>query len=231
MTALSAVMSRAAARAKGEDFRIDPAIGPSDLLSLARRRGMMALRGRIRFAGTAHHPFVGRAVTIRARRKIHLGAGVTLADGCVVDAVSVHGVHLGDNVTVGRNTRIECTGSIRTIGWGIDVGDSVGMGTDCFYGCAGGITIGTDTIVGNFVSFHSESHVIADRTTPIRRQGVSHRGITIGDDCWIGAKATILDGARVGRGSVVAAGAVVVAGEYAPFGIYGGVPARRIGDR
>ena len=231
MTALSTVMSRAAARAKGEDFRIDPAIGPFDLVSLARRRAVMALRGRVRFAGRAHHPFVGRRVSIRARRKIHLGVGVTLADGCVIDAVSVHGVYLGDNVAVGRNTRIECTGSIRTIGWGLDVGDSVGLGTDCFYGCAGGIRIGDDTIVGNFVSFHSESHVIADRTTPIRKQGVSHRGITVEEDCWIGAKATILDGARVGRGSVIAAGAVVVAGDYPPFGVYGGVPARRIGDR
>jgi len=32
--------------------------------------------------------------------------------------------------------------------------------------------------------------VIDDITKPIRVQGVTRKGIEVGDDCWVGAKAT-----------------------------------------
>ena len=60
--------------------------------------------------------------------------------------------------------------------------------------------------------------------------GVLWKGIHVERDCWIGAKATILDGVTIGRGSVVAAGAVVTK-DVCPFTIVGGVPAREIGKR
>ncbi|WP_396266548.1 acyltransferase [Gordonia sp. p3-SID1431] len=53
----------------------------------------------------------------------------------------------------------------------------------------------------------------------------------MGRDCWIGAKATILDGVDMEDGCVVAAGAVLTRGRYEAYGIYGGIPARRIGTR
>jgi acetyltransferase-like isoleucine patch superfamily enzyme len=56
---------------------------------------------------------------------------------------------------------------------------------------------------------------------------VNRKGIVVGDDCWIGAKVTFLDGAHVGKGSVIAAGAVV-RGEIPPYSIAVGVPARVI---
>lgn len=51
--------------------------------------------------------------------------------------------------------------------------------------------------------------------------------IRIGDDCWIGARATILGGVSIGNGAVVAAGAVV-AKDVNAFCVVGGVPARFI---
>jgi maltose O-acetyltransferase len=53
--------------------------------------------------------------------------------------------------------------------------------------------------------------------------------VTIGDGCWIGARATILPGVTIGPGCIVAAGAVVNR-DCAPDGLYAGVPARRIRD-
>ncbi len=105
------------------------------------------------------------------------------------------------------------------------------MGASCFYGCAGGITIGDDTIFGNFISLHSENHNYSDLDIPIRLQGVNRQGISIGKDCWIGAKATILDGVKIGNGCIVATGAVVTKGSYPDFSILGGVPAKIISKR
>lgn len=50
--------------------------------------------------------------------------------------------------------------------------------------------------------------------------------ITIGDDVWIGAGATILKGADVGNGCIVGAGAVVTSGKYPDNSILVGNPAR-----
>jgi acetyltransferase-like isoleucine patch superfamily enzyme len=104
----------------------------------------------------------------------------------------------------------------------------VGLGSNNFYGCAGGIEIGDDTIIGNFVSLHAENHNYEDLDRLIRLQGVKHIGIKIGKNCWIGAKVTILDGAIIEDGCVIAAGALVPAGVYRSNGIYGGVPSRLI---
>jgi maltose O-acetyltransferase len=52
-----------------------------------------------------------------------------------------------------------------------------------------------------------------------------HGSIEIGDGAWIGSRAVILPGVRVGPGAVVAAGAVVTK-DVAPDALVAGVPAR-----
>jgi len=49
-------------------------------------------------------------------------------------------------------------------------------------------------------------------------------------DAWIGFGTIVMQGIRVGRGSVVAAGSVVTK-DVPPYEIWGGVPARKIRDR
>ncbi|MBX7275810.1 hypothetical protein K2E95_08630 [Pseudomonas sp. ERGC3:01] len=60
---------------------------------------------------------------------------------------------------------------------------------------------------------------------------MNNEGIQIGNNCWIGAKVTVLDGVVLEDGCVVAAGAVLKAGRYAANSIYAGVPAKRIKER
>lgn len=223
--------SAVASRVKGADYRIDPRVSSTYLLSVVTGRAVMVTRGSIRLRRWSGPPFVGSRVRLRATDQLRLGRGVTISDGCYIDALSERGVTLGDGTSLGKNSRIECTGSLKNVGVGFEAGQNVGLGADCFYGAAGGIEIGADTIIGNFVSFHSENHVASRLDVPIRLQGVTRVGIVVGPDCWIGAKATLLDGVRLGGGSIVAAGCVMPAGDYPPHGVYGGVPARRLGTR
>lgn len=174
--------------------------------------------------------FVSPSATIRCRKKIRTNGFLMIGKHCLIDALSIEGVYFGNGVSIGKGTSIVCTGSIRQLGKGLKVGKNVGLGDMCHYGCAGGIEIGDDTIVGIYVTMHSENHNFKDPKIPIRLQGVNHKGIKIGKDCWIGAKATILDGSVIGNGCIVAAGAVVT-GIFPDNCILAGVPAKIIKRR
>ena len=51
--------------------------------------------------------------------------------------------------------------------------------------------------------------------------------VTIGNDVWIGANVTVLDGVKIGNGAIIGANSVVTK-DVLPFMIVGGVPAREI---
>lgn len=217
-------------RVKGSDYVVDPGISADYLLGTLLERAVMRARGVVRFRSPAA-PFFGRGASVRGAERFSYGSGCTMGIDSYIDAMSRNGVRWGDNVSMGRSSRIECVGSLKYLGEGMTVGNNVGLGSDTFYGCAGGITIGDDSMIGNYSSMHSENHVTDDISVPIREQGVTHKGIEIGADCWIGARVTVLDGVRLGDGCIVAAGSVLTSGTYEDHGIYGGVPARLLKKR
>lgn len=215
-------------------LQVDDQIPSSYLIRICLSNATSMVRGIFRglgFGSKAGNPLIGRGVKLRCKTKIHLGRKVRMLDGVYIDALSSDGVHLGDRSLLGRNCRIECTGSIRHIGAGVAIGRNSSFGADCYFGAAGGITVGDDVMAGQNIRFHSENHVISDVSRLIREQGVMHRGITIGDDCWIGAGVVFLDGANVGKGSVVAANAVVTGGDWPAYSVLGGVPAKVLKSR
>ena len=97
-------------------------------------------------------------------------------------------------------------------------------------GAAGGIEIGDDVVAGQFIRFYSENHNYNDLTKLIREQGVSHKGIKIGNKCWIGAGAVFLDGAELGDGCVVGANAVMTK-KFPDNVVVAGIPEKVISHR
>lgn len=191
------------------------------------------IRGRILGIGLkpgSRPPLAERGVKMRCKNKILLGGGVRLKECSYIDALSTGGVTIGSYSSLGRNSRIECTGTLTSIGVGVTIGERTSFGQDCFFGAAGGIEIGSDVIAGQNVRFHSENHKFDRPDMPIRTQGVTHKGIKVGSNCWIGAGVVFLDGAQIGDGCVVAANAVVTK-SFPENSIIGGVPARLIGVR
>lgn len=214
---------------KGENFRIDRRIPISYLLSFFLSKGRDYIIGMYKLR-TTRRVFVGTGTKIKAVNLIKFGTNLSISKNCYIDALSQEGIEFGDNVSIGKDTDIIVTGSFKSLGNGIKIGNNVGLGTHGHYGGAGGLQIGNDTIFGNYVSVHPENHNYSDSILPIRLQGVTQKGIKIGNNCWIGAKATILDGTIIGNGCIVAAGAVV-SGIFPDNVIIGGVPARIIKSR
>lgn len=225
------IISRIVSNLLGRELNFDSRIPFTYLLRLLVTKGVSLIYGIIRLH-TFKMVFVHPSTIIKCSSKLKYGKKLNIEAHCYIDALSTECVVLGDNVSVGYQTFIRVTGSIENIGRGIRIGNRVGLGTHGYYGCGVGyLKIGDDCIFGNYVSIHPENHNYADLDKPIRLQGVSSAGdVVIGNNCWIGAKATILDGTKIGDGCIVAAGAVVK-GEFPDNVIIGGVPAKIIKHR
>lgn len=230
---LRTALEKWVSRVKGSPYSIDPDMAPGYLLSTALRRGLMLIRGLLRRPGLGSargKVFMGKGVKLRCKGRIHLESGVTLAQGVCLDAMSREGLRIGSGSSIGPGTVIRCSGSLGQLGRGFSMGSRSSLGDHCFVGASGGVRIGDDVIGGQCIRFHSSNHVFSDTGRPIRTQGVTAQGITIGNDCWIGAGAVFCDGVSIGDGCVIGAGSVVTR-SFPAGSVLAGVPARLLRTR
>jgi len=104
------------------------------------------------------------------------------------------------------------------------LGDDSDIGVDC--SLHGEVHIGNYTFMGPEVVIWSSNHRIDRTDIPIMLQGTApEEPVWIGDDVWIGTRAIILPGVRVGDHSVIGAGAVV-ARDVPGWAVVVGNPAR-----
>lgn len=140
------------------------------------------------------------------------------------------GLRLGRGVTLWRATlAVEADGLV-------EIGDASYLASAVLV-CAERIVLGARVFVGVGATlidcdFHplSPAERLADSIaiSPLgdwsRRPKVETRPVVVGDDVWIGHRATILKGVRIGAGAVVAPGALV-ARDVAPGAVVAGNPA------
>lgn len=128
----------------------------------------------------------------------------------------------GDNVWIDKGVWFGNGGDRR-------LGNNSGIGANA--SVARYTYIGNDVIMGRDVIFITQLHRFDDVNIPMNRQGFKpDEPIIIEDDVWIGARAIILPGVRIGKGAIIGAGAVVTE-DVKPYSIVGGVPAKFIKSR
>ena len=170
----------------------------------------------------------GKNVTIRHPHKIALGDGVVIDDGAMIDAKGADnaGIVLGDRVYVGRNTILYCKNG------DIAIGENVSFSANCIVFSSNRVIMKKNSVVAAFAYLLSGGEYDLGDPTPLALQkGTCTKGpLEIGEDCWIGAGAKVLDGASLG--DHVALGAGAVANQPIPAkSIAVGVPARGIKTR
>lgn len=216
-----------------KDFNLDDSVPFSYLLRLCFVYLFALLRGtcsKLFFEASGHHIFIEKKVELINKKKISVGNNVRIEQGSTINAISTDGIVLGDNVKIGKNNQLLVTGSLQKIGKGIKIGANTSFSENTFFGASGGIEVGENVISGQNVRFHAENHLFSKKDILIREQGVTQKGIKIGNNCWIGSGVVFLDGTIVGDGCVIAANAVLNK-NYPSNSIIAGVPAKVIKTR
>ncbi len=129
-----------------------------------------------------------------------------LIDGPIHRSTAIHmGVFVtGNHIVIGKNTVVN---------------------RRCYLDGRGELVIGENVSISPEVYILTASHELDDANFTAVVEPVE-----IEDYVWIGARALILPGVTLGRGSVVGAGSVVTK-SVEPFTIVAGNPARKIGER
>lgn len=158
--------------------------------------------------------------------RLHLGlavvAGLPDLTGVRLRATVLRwsGVAVGPDTVIGGRIRIA---GGPTPGRTLSIGARGWVNAGCYFDTSDRITIGDDAAIGQQVLVLTQSHRVAGHG---RRAGpLTTAPVTIGDGCWIGARAVLLPGVTVGDGAIVAAGAVVTR-DVEPDTMVAGTPAR-----
>ena len=107
----------------------------------------------------------------------------------------------------------------------ITIGEGTIIGDHTFLDGRAKLTIGNHVdIASQALIYNSEHDINSFGFDPIEQS------VDIGDYVFIGPRAIILPGVKIGKGAIVAAGAVVTE-NVKDFEIVGGVPAKMIGER
>lgn len=171
--------------------------------------------------------FVGRRVTVLYADRLRLGRSVFIGDGVRINAYTAHGIDIGEGVTIREGGWIQGSSSPTLPGERLHIGARTYIGPGLILGIGGPIVIGRDCQLGAGVVLiaenHADTHADVGEPVPVTRHGIS-----VGDRTWIGHRAVLLDGVSLGEDCVVGAGAVVT--RSFPAGTrLAGVPARPIG--
>lgn len=125
----------------------------------------------------------------------------------------------------------------------IDSGSHIHMGAQFFN--PSGVTIGKGTIVGQNAFLDGRDKLEIGNHVAIASDVMIYNSehdinsedfraivapVEIGDHVFIGPRAIILPGVKIGKGAIIAAGAVVTK-DVDEFTIVGGIPAQKIGER
>ena len=163
------------------------------ILRSFRYFGFYGVKQQIRVYGRINIIIDDKRMKIGRRAVIH--DGVTL----VANAGENLSIELGDSVTLEKNAYINAQeGSV-------SIGNCVHIGVGCVLQGNGGLKVGNFTMFGPYSQVYTSNHRTSSPPLPRYLLGEKRRGVSIGENCWIGASVILLPGTRVESNTVIPA--------------------------
>lgn len=167
------------------------------------------------FANTGENLYIQAGCEFLGADAIEIGDDVKIMRDVRLNVKPANSlIRIGNKVCLDRGVDINVAGQDCLI----DIGDESYLGPYVCMGGPGEIKIGKQCLIASQTGIYANNH---------RDYGLSREGITIEDNCWLGTGVKVLDGVKIGYGSVVGAGAVVTK-DIPPYSVAVGVPAKRI---
>jgi acetyltransferase-like isoleucine patch superfamily enzyme len=194
---------------------------PGALGLVLRRLGYPLLVGSV-----GRNVVFGQGVVLRHPSKVRIGDDVTIDDQVVLDAKGTanRGITLGNGVFLGRGTILSCKDGDITLGENVNIG----FHSEIFSGSS--VTVGRHGLFAAYTYLVGGGHEFERTDLAVLEQPRSSKGISLGDNVWLGAGAKVLDGVRLGNDVVVGAGAVVTS-DLPDGAVATGIPARVVRQR
>ena len=125
--------------------------------------------------------------------------------------ISVKGaknIKIGNNIFIGKNSRLFCFASNngKMIGH-IIIGDYFCAQNDLYISSLSKVSIGNNVLVGSYVTIIDNNHVFIPGH--LENDCNTSKPITIGNHVWIAEKSCILEGVTIGDDCIIGAGSVV----------------------
>ncbi len=159
-----------------------------------------------------------------------LNQNIVIGKNCNIDCKAKMTINYGGSIKIGNNTELLPYSLIMTYGGNIEIGQNCSINPFTIIYGHGNVKIGDYVLIAGGTMIIPNNHIYKNKNTPIALQGNDKKGIIIEDDVWIGHGCTILDGIKIGKGSVIAAGSVVN-NDVEEYSVVGGIPALLIKKR
>lgn len=140
-------------------------------------------------------------------------------------------IEIGKDCVIGKNAKLTAYMSYRNKMYtpSLIIGDNVQIGDNVHITCINQIRIGNGVLMGSSVLITDNNHGSACYSDlivrPVDRNLVSRGEVIIEDDVWIGEKASIMSGVKIGHGAIIGAN-VIVTKDVPAFTIVVGQPTR-----
>jgi acetyltransferase-like isoleucine patch superfamily enzyme len=157
--------------------------------------------------------------------------GMYIGKGTYLPSITVswpHQVQIGSECSLEKNIYFKYEG-IWKPGPNLLIGDRVFIGNHCEFNIADRLEIGSYCLIASGCKFIDHNHGISMNAQIFLQKSIQDP-IFLGEGVWLGVNVVVLKGVHIGNGAIIAAGSVVNK-SVPPMEIWGGVPAKKIGER
>lgn len=187
---------------------------------------MMKRGDRSKFRATLKHSYLSRDDLLDVG--IHtVGNNVQISETCKI--IGVENIRIGDNVIIDAGVVINCkTGSIT-------IGNHVHVASGCYLNGTGTIVLSDFCGLASGARIYSATddymgETLTNPTVPEEFVGVKYLPVHFGRHVIIGSGTVVLPGGSIGEGSSVGSLSLVTKA-LDSWGVFYGIPARRVKDR
>lgn len=156
---------------------------------------------------------------------IQAGRNIILKENVEIDICETGHLSIGDNSFIHANSWLLLTMPKPEV----VIGSWVFIGRNSIIASKNKISIGDYTVIAPYCYIIDHEHGFAPHDLILNQQSVL-KEVSIGSDCYIGARSIVLGGVKIGDGAVIGAGSVVTK-DVPPYQVWAGNPAKYIRAR